>query len=189
VSWRMSSLIVNGQSIPYYDNVSDVAGSATGMEIDWGNGMAYTDMDIAGSITHDDDITFIPPGRFITHIPASLKHDFFKFDPTLKPVRKTLTSLSGPVTARGYIFHSDNSPLHYQSYLTYSTDANFASIATVENAFWVGEVVNAFVRPNNLMNMERKGDTFHNSKITDFGTLMAGVALVILVAINAAIEQ
>ena len=190
VNWQMSSLIIDGQSSSYFDNVSTLQGSSIGTEVEWAQGFTTTNTRFSGTISQDENVSYIPPGRYVTVAPASLRNTLFKRNPTLKPQRKSYATLSGASSGRSYNFDRSNSPLHYQSYLSYSTDAKFSTIATVEDDFWVSEILETFDKPNKILNMEdRQADTFYNSKLTGFGGTMAVFGLIVLVGINAALQQ
>ena len=189
VNWRMSSLIVDGLSRSYKDNVSTMQGNASGTALDWGSGFSTTNSAFSGMVSHDEEVSFIPPGRFVTATPAALKSGFFASPPNIKPARKVIRTVSGNSTGRSYLYASENSPLQYQSYLTYSADVNFSSIATVEDSFWVSELMVTLNKPSNILNMEdRQADTFYNSKVTGFGGTMAALALIILAAVSVSIQ-
>jgi hypothetical protein len=165
-------------------------GNTSGTEIDWGSGFSTTNSAFSGTVSHDEDLSFIPPGRFVTATPATLKSGFFDSPPNIKPANKVIRTISGNSTGRSYLYASENSPLRYQSYLTYSTNANFATIATVEDSFWVSELMVTLDKPTNILNMEdRQADTFYNSKVTGFGGTMAVLALIILAAVNVSVQQ
>lgn len=190
VNWRMSSLIVDGLSRSYQDNVSTIQGNTSGTEIDWSSDFSTTNLTFSGSVSHDEDLSFIPPGRFVSMTPTTLNLGFLPTPPNIKPVNKVVRTISGNSTGRSYLYASENSPLRYQSYLTYSTDANFATIATVEDSFWISELMVTLNKPSNILNMEdRQADTFYNSKVTGFGGTMAVLALIILGAVNVSADQ
>lgn len=190
VNWRMSSLIVDGQSKSYYDQVSEIQGVSSGTQVNWNQSLATTNATFSGTVSHDDEVGYIPAGRHITVTPVYLKSDLFKPDLAHKPSRKTFNTFSGPSSGKNYGYDQANTPLRYQSYLTYSTDGHFASIATVEDDFWVSEILITHTKPSEIINMEeRQADTFYNSKLTGFGGTMAVLGLIVLLGINGALQQ
>jgi hypothetical protein len=183
INWRMSSLIIAGKSNPYFKNESEFRGSGATTNLQWTESFSTSNTNISGSIKRDEDVSFIPPGRHITTIPVRLRDHFFERPFNQKPARKSYSTLSGASSGRSTLYAQNNSPLRYESYLSYSTDANFATIVAIEDAFWVSEVLDSYDNPDNILNMhDRKADTFYNSKMTGFGGAMALLGIIVLAA-------
>lgn len=183
INWRMSSLIIDGQSKSFYDNKSHFEGSASTTDIDWTQGISSEWTNFSGSISKKDEVSFVPPKRFITAAPTTLKSDFFERPTKPKPARKSIAIIEGSGSGKSFLYESVNSPFQYESYITYSTDPNFTTRANITDNFWVSEILETAHSPNAIINIENKSDTFYNAKST--GVFLGLISLIGLLALAA----
>lgn len=189
INWRMSSLIVDGKSQTFHNSTSTIQGSASTTTINLIQGLSSASTNFSGSISQKEDISFVPPKRFITASPTTLKTGFFGKPVTNNPARKTFRITEGSGTGNSNLFESGNSPFQYESYLTYSTDANFSTSATVQDSFWVSEILETVHNPQAIVNIDQRSDTFYNVKSTGIGTFFGLISLIGLLAWGASVSE
>ncbi len=173
VDWSKSALIVGGKSMSFWQDVANLNGSTQGYSVEIQNGISYNVGSVSGTIVKNDKVSFVAPGSYIRTTRFHLQSRFFNTASHETVKKEQFNSANGAEYGKLFSFSKDHSPLEFRSYLTLSTDKNFASEIHFRNSFWVSGITQTMARPSTLEN----GD-FSNSyiqKITGVGAVLGWI--------------
>jgi hypothetical protein len=148
IDWRKCSFITGLQKHDYWnDNVTvEQKGNVKGGTTAFGFGALISKTSFSSSsvtqISKEERITFIPPGTTIERI-------FFKIinkpivikDGIEKDILLTIQKNKVNIHLLSKDYSKETSPFTFRSFLTYSTNDNFASEVYVNNLFYVSHVL------------------------------------------------
>lgn len=166
VDWSKSSIILNQQNLPYWDENSTINVHTN-----------YSEVVTSGTLYKSKRIDFIPPHSKMQASTKLLSSDFFDLP---GDIEKQKTELGG-YNAWTFNFTEENSPLKFRSYLTLSTTESFKNPLILDNQFWVGEVIETKALPN--MVTYKKPNRYYNESLTSFGKIAVGVGSAVIVLV------
>lgn len=103
--------------------------------------------------------------------------DIPKSYPSLK---FTLPYANRQIQAKKFAFAPNNSPLSFRLFLTYATDEQQKNRFTVDEAFWISEIITTDVPPENFP--KNPSNSFYISSPSKFGkaaTYIIGIPVLI----------
>jgi hypothetical protein len=183
VDWNKSSVVLNDRSFPLNPNVSTISGDVTLTDVAWSNSLNYTSGTINGSISHPNQIAFIPPLSSIRVTPIHLMNEFLPKQPTDSVIKANLYTYSGPVSVKKQIYSTASSPLMFRCFITYSENSTFTDSRYLDHAFWAKESFRSMAKPITIL-----PDQYYVSKTTGFGTVIGSIGVIILLVASAAVS-
>lgn len=182
IDWRRSALIFNNDSESYWKNDFNVSLLESGYGIGLTPNQEITSSNINGKIRGDETFSFIAPNSWKRTNMTEVRPEFFAFSKPKTPHRVLATTYDGPIKVYRYEYEKENTPLHYRSYLTLSTDPHFAHELIYENEFWITEVVETTVEPKRYLKNKEKHNILYTGKPTGFGLFfLVPVALFLVI--------
>ncbi|MGQ1784186.1 MULTISPECIES: hypothetical protein [unclassified Saccharicrinis] len=179
INWNQSSVVVNGITTSLNSQVWG-AGDLSGLTEE------YIDGD--GTFTSSTTINNLTSARANSNEYIPTKSQFSIYydlgqNQFLKTISKDSTlrtnvilANSEPLTIKEHLFIRETSPFKFRCIITYSDDIDANNKYCASNEFWVSSIFRT--TSGNVKNRE---DTFYNSKTTDFGNFMTGVATVAVI--------
>lgn len=142
VDWKRSSFIVGQNKMGYWHDVSDVqlSGSGTSYSSLYSR---YTIGYLAGSISREDPVGFIPPQtklekqQFVV-LPIGSVSVRGPFE--IRQEKAKWIDRKKPVDVKTYAYDDNQSPLTFRNYLTLSTDKDFKTEFHIDTKFWASDV-------------------------------------------------
>jgi len=129
-----------------------------------------------GTMTRAPRISFLPPQAAIRLAAMPLRSTLFK--PLPKATARNAWLNNGASRAAVYSFSQQNSPMVFRGYLTLSSSENFSNPITMDNKFWVEEIMQTSTKPALV---KKANNQFYVEELTGFGTFLAAIAgLVVL---------
>lgn len=171
IDWKKSALIINENRFSYWKDESIINTSSEGYDIYWTKQVSTSRSQTEGTIFRNERISFIPSQSSVTVSPFQLKSDFFHLPKTDKNNKMQLDASS--TNAIKYSYSKENSPLQFRSYLTISITEDFNSPITLDNQFWVSEIMQSTVEPSIVP--DKTDNQFYLKENTGFGKFAAGV--------------
>ena len=140
IDWQRSSFIIGQDKIEYWRDIADVqlAGSSYGSRYS-----RYSTNYLAGTITKDDKVSFIPPQtklekRQFVIVPGGTVPVTGMFKTEQEP--SNIIGRRKPVDVMVYSYAPDQSPLTFRNYLTLSTDKDFKTEFHIDTQFWASDI-------------------------------------------------
>ncbi|MBX7125105.1 MAG: hypothetical protein K1X47_05395 [Cyclobacteriaceae bacterium] len=148
VNWQRSSVISGDQSRPYWSDVAELEIQARTTTFRWVSNISSSYSNISGTISKDEQISFVPPHSYITASYVKLQGGFIQ--PNTTGSNFSFYTKDGKMTGKKYEYDVLNSPLSFSSFLTYSTDQHFEHPRYVKNQFWMSQLVQTMATPRML---------------------------------------
>ena len=177
VDWKQSALVLNDLSHTYWQNKSSLQADEYGYQVALTPLVSSTSATISGEIRADEATSFIAPNAYKQVNMLLIKPDFTKLEGSHKPERVKIYTIQGPRTALRYAFQQEDTPLKFRSYLTLSSEPSFAHPLVFESEFWVSEVMQTGTSPEKYMDERINKNTFYNSKLTGYGSVVGVLGL------------
>lgn len=168
VDWTKSALIVDGNSVSYWQDAARLEGSTNGYVIGGRNGVEYTFGSVDGTIYKNEKVSFIPPKSYIKTTRFYLKGRFFSTKKNESKRSESFNSSNGLDWRDIYIFNRENTPLNFKSYITLSTDKNFSKEFHFTNSFWVNNITQTMASPESLRNTDFPKTYIHKATVAGF---------------------
>lgn len=182
VDWAKSALIINEQRFSYWEDKTIVRTTTSATEINWTKSVSSSTGITSGTLSREEQVSFIPPKSFVKYNPLTVKSSFFELPPPVKQQEVHISNLNTSATAKKYTFSESNSPLTFRSYLTLSTSDSFSSSFHLDNDFWVSEILTTYAQPS-VMNPASTQFTLSTSTgFTEAMVVLVGVPLIIAAA-------
>jgi hypothetical protein len=175
VHWDKSSVILNGQTFPFFENAGRLLATSESTTIRGAFGNSSSGS-IQGVIRNAEPSSFVPPSSFVE---SKIELD------SLTSVRKIMQpDRDGSGSKRIYAAEYDesNSPLTFRTYISYSMHEDPA-LYHVENSFWLSTVTHTMARPNELASYRSRYDTFFARKPNYSGLIVGAAVGVVATAI------
>lgn len=189
IDWSRSAVIINNRAVAYSGNKVSIRGSISGDSYSWSNSYRSLDGNLSATATLPEGVTFIPPKSSIDRVPLMLTNKGFDhLSDSVYREKETLYPERGPVKVRVASFSEENSPLRFQSYLTFYRGTNGGvRPSTYQHDFFVSKSIKTTASPENVAEYQnRSQNLFYTSKRTGYGKVMSGVAVATaLIAVNA----
>lgn len=150
VDWTNSALIIDGKTVSFWQDIAHLSGSSQGYTIKGQYGIYYSVGDLSGTIYKDEKVSFVAPESYVKATRFHLRTRFFNTDHNISEKKVNFSSANGLDRGKKYTFSRENTPLEFRSYLTLSTDKNFATEIHVSNTFWVNGITQTFANPASL---------------------------------------
>jgi hypothetical protein len=182
IDWTKSALIMNDQRYGYWEDKTKINATTRGEEIEWFNGISLSESNTTGTLSKEEQTSFIPPNSFISVNPITAKNLFFKVHGATPNQKIAVSRLNSGAKGEKYSYTKENSPMKFRSFLTFSTTQNGASPFYFDDEFWVSEIVSTYVAPSNLIDQD-KPTQFFLSEGTGVGTVMAIVITVPIIVV------
>ncbi len=158
VDWKKSSVIVQGERISYWQDVTQVDLESLNSHFYWSDNLAISSGFITGSLSRAEAISFIPPKSFINTQWMGLRNNSFNL-PTPTKTQRTIIREELRLYGDRYEFSKENTPLVFRSFLTLSLDESFNNPVHYDHEFWVSEVITTHAGPD--VYHTRLGNQFH----------------------------
>ena len=181
INWDKSSVRIHNSTSPLNSQISSNS-------YHYSDSYRYTDDD-GTSISCTNNVTTSYNDSNTNnkkHIPSHAQHtiyydlDQFDFLSTINrdsTQRKQLPSdTTEPQFAREKIFSNTSSPLKFTCNISYSDEKDNKQNHSTKHEFWVSSIIKTIDRTTTSSK-----DSFYNSKTTDFGNFMIGVATVAVI--------
>ncbi len=173
--WSRSSIVFNGESIPFKDEISKLNGTANTTQIVKGS----TSIDFEGTISESSTRTYIPPeskvSRAFSKLPIAYTKNLRKSHP-FEPILL-------PSTAKKYSFSEKNSLNNIRSYILVVSDDD-SSVLEIKHQFWMATIVETMDGK-----LRSKGNQLKESKLTATGVVLASVVTVIALGLEATEDE
>lgn len=179
-----SSLIRAGETIPFFDNTSQISSVSHSRQSYVYDRDYYTST--KGEIQTNPSILFIPPDSKVRVKGPVLERSFFDF-PDAKPVETVnLRTDNGYYKTRTVSFSGEESPATYRLFLTIIPYGKEQEPVFVSQHFSVKKLTNTSLSPGYFEGEER--NSFFIKESTGFGNFILGIGglLAILVVLAAA---
>ncbi|MGF7218365.1 hypothetical protein GGR92_004542 [Spirosoma lacussanchae] len=141
VDWKRSSFIIGEDKMDYWTDVADVNLATSSYTSRY---WRYTVGSVAGTISKDDAVSFIPPRtrlekrRFVVVPNGALR---LTGTPTVRNERANWNpERKKPIDVAVYTYEPSESPLRFRNYLTLSTDKDFRTEFHLDTSFWAAGV-------------------------------------------------
>ncbi|MFZ5971556.1 MAG: hypothetical protein ACOYXA_08175 [Bacteroidota bacterium] len=176
IDWSKSAVIVGDKMQTLWRN--EVSFEATSNSY---NALLTDPASLAQTITtgrmmQAPRISFLPPQAAIRLVAMPLQSTFFK--PLPKATARKVGLNNGASSGSVYSFSQENSPMFFRGYLTLSSSENFSNPITLDNKFWVEEIMQTSTEPALV---KKANNQFYVEELTGFGTFLATIAgLVVL---------
>jgi hypothetical protein len=157
VDWKRSAIIQNNQSQTYWQDESTFQGTAE-------RDSYYTSTfsaDIIGTVERKESITFLPPRSFQETQLIKLNNTWFTSPDPKVNYEETMRTPTGLTKIYYYDFDKENSPIHFRSFLTLSSDPFFKEIFTVDHEFWASEIVESWMTPESFNKEAKDGNLYY----------------------------
>lgn len=173
--WSRSSVILNGESFSFEDEISKLSGTANSTQIVRGN----SSIDFEGQISESSNRTYIPPKSRVSRLFTKLPIEY------TKGLRKTnsFEPILLPSSARKFTFTKENSLNNIRSYIHLISDDESSS-QVLKHQFWMSEIVETM--DNNL---QPTGNQLKESKTTAVGVVLTSIVTVAVIGVLAATEE
>lgn len=192
IDWSRSALVLNNKAVTFLGNKVDISGDFSADSYKWSKSFQATDGSLNATAILPEGVAFIPPKSHIDRVPLMVTNAGFDNLPdSVYKERDMLYPLSGPIKVKSATFSEENSPLRFQSYLTFytSTDASVHRIAYMHN-FFISKSIKTTARPSNVAEYNNKsGNLFYTSRRTGYAKAITGVAIATAVVAGTAIEN
>lgn len=164
IDWKESSLILNGQSIPYWMDEALMNAEHVGYYI-------------SGRISKPTSESFIPPNSAVVTRLVQVNPRSLDFDDS----RQFEKVKYGDGVAKRYQFLREDSPIDFRSYLSFKTSTESNSFF-YDHTFWVSQVTQSLTPPSSD---QIPDGGFYTSQSTGAGTVLGFGALMAIVWIAA----
>ncbi len=154
VDWTKSALIIDGQTLSFWQDRAQLNGSTSGYTTKAWEGVYYHWGDISGTLTKDERVSFIAPQSYIKATRFYLKSRPFDTRNHVSVKKESANSSNGEVYWKEYTFDKQTSPLRFKSYITLSTDKDFSTGFHFTNSFWVKGISQTIVSPRYTKDMD-----------------------------------
>jgi hypothetical protein len=177
IDWRQSSLIVNNKAVSYVPDHMPVSGviSTSGY-----GSTSYTSSSgtIDAKVAVPPVVDFIPPHSYIIKNPMGVTNrSVILPDSTLH--REKITHSDGTYYfIKRATFTEATSPLRFRSYLTVTVGEANSKLVVYEHIFYVSELVNTGLSPENFGSDISKGNRYHVRETTGFGRAATGFGVI-----------
>ncbi|WP_010662045.1 hypothetical protein [Marinilabilia salmonicolor] len=174
-----SSLIRAGETIPFFDNTSQISSVSHSRQSYVYDRDYYTTTQ--GEIQTNPSILFIPPDSKVRVKGPVLERSFFDF-PDTKPVEKVnLRTDNGYYKTRTVSFSGEESPATYRLFLTIIPYGKEQEPVFVSQQFSVKKLTNTSLTPGYFTNEGE--NNFYIKEPNGFGAFMGGIAAMALVVV------
>lgn len=180
IDWKKSSLIVNGVARSYWEDKARIEAKA---DRDQSVLTVSQQLDIQGTVTRPDAISFLPPAASSTFEFTSLRQGRFDVAPWKHGRREKASTAMGAVSTRAYAFEQHDSPMTYRSYLSFAFSEGAPPAFVFDNAFWVKGVFTTQMAPRSFVK-DARGDTFYIPTVTAAGIVIGSVAVFALLGLG-----
>lgn len=182
IDWSRSALVLNDQSNTYWQNNAGLLAQSDGFQVGWSPGFSSSSSTITGDILGEKATEFIAPNSYKQISKFTVDPDFTQLSKATMENRITIQTLNGPNKALHYSFAKEDAPIRFRTYLTLSRDPTFAQPMVYQSEFWVSEIIQAGLKPENYLVTEVNQHKYYKSKTTGFGTVMGvvGISAVLL---------
>ena len=170
INWSKSALIMGDRRISYWSKNLIINATVNNLESGVARYIIASNGTVNGTITYDENLSFIPPKSSVTENQVTLRNQFFKIPSSSKPSRKVVNNVSLKTSH----YTRENSPLIFRSFLTLSVTENFESPIYFDDTFWVSEIIQTIASPEQHI---RRNDQFYISKATGAGVFVGVIAL------------
>jgi hypothetical protein len=178
VDWKRSSLIVNGKSYTYADNMIHFNGNVSSTTISSKN-LAISDGSIDVAATLPKNISFIPPHTQISSGLANVANYSFDDINDIKfaKIQLPLDGDSGQfIIAKAANFNINSSPIKFANYLTlYTLSNSIPQFINIQHDFYVSRIIKSLVNPESLQFAhDVRSDFYYTSQKTTYGKIATG---------------
>lgn len=165
VDWTKSALIIDGQTLSYWQNKAQLSGTTEGYSTKLWGGVSYFWGNINGTISKHEKVSFIPPGSYKKTTRFYLRSRFFSTKNSESVKKESFTSSTGESYGwrMKYTFNKENAPLKFKSYITLSTDKDLATEFHLISSFWVDNITQTGLSPNQMQNAISPKTYIHKS--------------------------
>ncbi|PXV57123.1 hypothetical protein CLV62_1573 [Dysgonomonas alginatilytica] len=166
IDWKRSSIIIDDISTSYMGKTMALSGSANINTIgDSFYNNSQSSASFNGAITKEpESISFIPPNSKIQYKTTNLSNlNFNKIDELSYNKRTNIDSNGNIVPVKAANFRSEDSPLHFRSYLTLYKDPQRPF--SLEQEFYISSLIKTNrIGPSNMHNFFSDSDDLFYSK-------------------------
>jgi len=185
IDWRKSSAIIDGRSISYWKDQTNIDASSQSVEIQWNSIISTNSTQLSGTMSRNESTSFVPPQSSIKMTPLLLKSAFFNVLEKDSVSIVNVPTASKVYKAKRYIYNESNTPLLFRSYLTMSLSDDFQNAHVYDHKFWVDGIIPFSLNPETI---EYSPDNqFYMQETTEGGRFMGTVALIGLVGVGIAV--
>jgi hypothetical protein len=146
IDWKRCAMIQGTQKQDYWNGTIKLQTASTGRTYvstyhsRWYNSYARTHNFSVGTMTQEEQITFIPPKTAITMSKFKLSNiaEFKQDHPTEATVQKTYKTGNTKIYKSEYT--AESSPLMFRNFLTLSLKHDFSDEFYVDHTFWVSQI-------------------------------------------------
>lgn len=172
-----SSLIRGGETIPFFDNTSQISSSSHSQQSYINDRNYYTST--VGEIRTNPSLLFIPPDSKVLMTGPVLEQSFFDFPDKNEVETVSLRTDNGYYKTRTVKFSEEESPAVYRLFLTIIPYGKDEAPVFVSQQFTVNRLTNTSLSPGYFTNDGE--NIFFIQKSTGFGAFMGGVAAIAVV--------
>ena len=187
VDWTKSAIIIDGQTLSYWQNKAQFSGSTDGTSMKLWDGVYYSWGNMSGTISKHEKVSFIPPGSYVKTTRFHLRRRLFDTKSSESVKSGSFTSPEGKVWGWNdkFTFNKAGSPFKFKSYITMSTDKDFSRNFHFTSSFWVNHITQTEASPNQLQDKNFPKTYLQRSTtgglilgtIVTLGIITAGLAL------------
>lgn len=192
IDWKRSSIIQNNQSKPYWQDQSIIRGTADGNSTYsfFSNPQSFsTTAEINGAIYRNESVTFLPPHSYKRDNMISLETEMIRTPGSKQDYTKTIPTAAGKAKVYYFGFGKEDTPRHYRSFLTLSTNSSFEQVFTIDHEFWVSEVTETWLGPASFSKEKNNGNRYYLTKSTGAGTALGVMAILVLLLAIVSAQQ
>jgi hypothetical protein len=177
IDWRQSSLIVNNKAVSYVPDYMPVSGviSTAGYR-----STSYTSSSgtIDAKVAVPPVVDFIPPHSYIIKNPMGVTNRSVILPDSTVHREKIVHPDGTYYTIKRATFTEASSPLRFRSYLTVAVGEADGKPVVYEHVFYVSELVNSGLGPENFGNSIFKGNRYYVRETTGFGRAATGFGVI-----------
>jgi hypothetical protein len=150
VDWKKSALISDEIRFAYWKDESVLNASSYGQEIQWINHFSTASSLTEGTLTRNEQISFIPPLSLISISPLLVKTQLFILPQPLDSQKIILNDYG--LKGWEYFYTPETSPLQFRSFLTISIGENSKNPIYIDHNFWISDILQTTAPPNSILN-------------------------------------
>jgi hypothetical protein len=184
IDWNRSAIVQNNQSKSYRPHDAIIEGTANSSSSSYINDPTFfsTSSNFQGTISGNESVAFLPPHSYKIEKMLTLENDLIQTPSPKKAYAETFSTPTGTTMVYFFDYQKENSPRHYRSFITLSTNTSFDKPFVLDHEFWVSEITENSSSLSVTSAKENNGNQYYLRKSTGAGAFLIVTTLIVLLA-------
>jgi hypothetical protein len=184
IDWNRSAIVQNNQSRPYRPQDAIIEGTANSSSSSYVNDPTFfsTSSNFHGTISGNESVAFLPPHSYKIEKMLTLESELIPTPSPKKDYAETFSTPTGSTRVYFFDYEKENSPRHYRSFMTLSTNPSFDKTFVLDHEFWVSEITEATLNLSVTSENENKGNQYYLRKSTGAGVFLLVTTFIVFLA-------